>query len=113
MAGGGLLGLQRAFQVAGGRIGGRQPLDGRRRGDAGPDDPVLRAPLAKGASAPRRWVSAQFALRGRRSSPALWSAQLEKVRVGNQRHLGSIDEPRKTGHEPYYWAAFVLSTDRL
>ncbi len=45
---------------------------------------------------------------------ALRAAQLEMLREGYHRGLVPIDEPRKPERvPPYYWAAFVLSTDRL
>ena len=45
---------------------------------------------------------------------ALRAAQLEMLREGYKRGLVPIDEPRKAERvPPFYWAAFVLSTDRL
>ena len=46
---------------------------------------------------------------------ALRAAQLEMLREGYRRGIVPVpaDAPRPERVPPYYWAAFVLSTDRL
>ena len=99
VAGGeGLLGLQRAFQVAGAR--------------------AVVASLWKVPDIQTQNLMARFYenlwRKGLPPRAALRAAQLEMLREGYKRGLVPIDEPRKTERvPPYYWAAFVLSTDRL
>ena len=99
VAGGeGLLGLQRAFQVAGAR--------------------AVVASLWKVPDIPTQNLMSRFYenlwRKGLPPRAALRAAQLEMLREGYQRGLVPIDEPRKTERvPPFYWAAFVLSTDRL
>ena len=99
VAGGeGLLGLQRAFQVAGAR--------------------AVVASLWKVPDIPTQNLMARFYenlwRKGLPPRAALRAAQLEMLREGYKRGLVPIDEPRKTERvPPFYWAAFVLSTDRL
>ncbi len=99
VAGGeGLLGLQRAFQVAGARS--------------------VVASLWKVHDRQTQYLMTRFYehLWRKKLPPreALRAAQLEMLREGYQRDLVPIDELRKTERvPPYYWAAFVLSTDRL
>ena len=99
VAGGeGLLGLQRAFQVAGARS--------------------VVASLWKVPDIQTQNLMARFYenlwRKGLPPRAALRAAQLEMLREGYQRGLVPIDEPRKTERvPPFYWAAFVLSTDRL
>ena len=99
VAGGeGLLGLQRAFQVAGACS--------------------VVASLWKVPDIQTQNLMARFYenlwRKGLPPRAALRAAQLEMLREGYQRGLVPIDEPRKTERvPPFYWAAFVLSTDRL
>ena len=99
VAGGeGLLGLQRAFQVAGARS--------------------VVASLWKVPDIQTQNLMARFYenlwRKGLPPRAALRAAQLEMLREGYQRGLVPIDEERKTERvPPFYWAAFVLSTDRL
>ena len=99
VAGGeGLLGLQRPFQVAGAR--------------------AVVASLWKVPDIPTQNLMARFYenlwRKGLPPRAALRAAQLEMLREGYKRGLVPIDEPRKTERvPPFYWAAFVLSTDRL
>jgi CHAT domain-containing protein len=99
VAGGeGLLGLQRAFQVAGARS--------------------VVASLWKVPDIQTQNLMARFYenlwRKGLPPRAALRAAQLEMLREGYKRGLVPIEEPRKTERvPPYYWAAFVLSTDRL
>ena len=99
VAGGeGLLGLQRAFQVAGARS--------------------VVASLWKVPDIQTQNLMARFYenlwRKGLPPRAALRAAQLEMLREGYQRGLVPINEERKTERvPPFYWAAFVLSTDRL
>jgi CHAT domain-containing protein len=101
VAGGeGLLGLQRAFQVAGARS--------------------VLASLWQVGDEPTRALMARFYERlwrgGRPPAAALREAQLELLREGRRRGLVSLEDGPGAGRTdrlpPYYWAAFVISTDR-
>jgi CHAT domain-containing protein/Tfp pilus assembly protein PilF len=98
VAGGeGLLGLQRAFQVAGAH--------------------AVVASLWKVPDVPTQNLMTRFYenlwRKGQPPAAALRAAQLEMLREGYRRGMVSIDEPRPAERvPPYYWAAFVLSTDR-
>jgi CHAT domain-containing protein len=99
VAGGeGLLGLQRAFQVAGAHS--------------------VVASLWTVVDEPTRALMARFYenLWRNKQSPraALREAQLHMLREGYGRGLIPLpDEPaRRKSVPPFYWAAFVLSTDR-
>ncbi len=99
VAGGeGLLGLQRAFQVAGARS-------------------VVASLWSVTDIATQNLMSRFYEQLWRKGLPpreALRAAQLEMLREGYKRDLVPLDEERKAGRvPPYYWAAFVLSTDRL
>jgi CHAT domain-containing protein/Tfp pilus assembly protein PilF len=99
VAGGeGLLGLQRAFQVAGA-------------------DSVV-ASLWKIGDDPTRALMARFYenlwSKGQPPAEALRQAQLSMLRgdLGRGSLTRQSDEPKSDRLPPYYWAAFVLSTDR-
>jgi CHAT domain-containing protein len=101
VAGGeGLLGLQRAFQVAGARS--------------------VVASLWKVGDEPTRALMARFYenfwRKGQSPAEALRQAQLYLLREGLRRGVGGIrrDDAELLKSDrlpPYYWAAFVLSTD--
>ena len=103
VAGGeGLLGLQRAFQVAGARS--------------------VVASLWKVGDEPTRALMARFYenlwRKGLTPRAALREAQLYMLREGLRRGVGGIrrdekDTSKSDRMPPFYWAAFVLSTDRL
>jgi CHAT domain-containing protein len=101
VAGGeGLLGLQRAFQVAGAQ--------------------AVVASLWKIGDEPTRALMARFYenlwRKGQPPAAALREAQLSMLRGGLWRGVGGIkretDGPVSDRLPPLYWAAFVLSTDR-
>ena len=101
MAGGeGLLGLQRAFQVAGAQ--------------------AVVASLWKIGDEPTRALMAHFYenlwRKGQPPAQALREAQLSMLRGGLWRGVGGLtrktDGPGSGRLPPLYWAAFVLSTDR-
>jgi CHAT domain-containing protein len=102
VAGGeGLLGLQRAFQVAGARS--------------------VVASLWKVGDEPTRALMAHFYenlwRKGQPPAEALREAQLYLLREGLRRGVGGIrrDDAESLKSDrlpPFYWAAFVLSTDR-
>jgi len=100
VAGGeGLLGLQRAFQVAGARS--------------------VVASLWKVPDIATQNLMARFYeqlwRQGLPPRAALRAAQLEMLREGYRRGLVPLpaDAPRPDRVPPFYWAAFVLSTDRF
>jgi len=100
VAGGeGLLGLQRAFQVAGVRS--------------------VVASLWKVPDIATQNLMARFYenlwRKGLLPRAALRAAQLEMLREGYRRGIVPLpaDAPKLDRVPPYYWAAFVLSTDRL
>jgi CHAT domain-containing protein len=102
VAGGeGLLGLQRAFQVAGARS-------------------VVASLWTVGDEATRALMARFYENLWRNGLPAraaMREAQLYMLREGVRRGLVAV-EPDRNGQKPdrvppYYWAAFVLSTDRL
>jgi CHAT domain-containing protein len=96
----GLLGLQRAFQVAGAQS--------------------VVASLWKIGDEPTRALMARFYenlwRRGQPPAQALREAQLSMLRGGLWRGVGGLkretDGPGSDRLPPLYWAAFVLSTDR-
>ena len=100
VAGGeGLLGLQRAFQVAGAR--------------------AVVASLWKVPDLPTQNLMTRFYeqlwRKGLPSRVALREAQLEMLREGYRRGIVPVpaDAPKPERVPPFNWAAFVLSTDRL
>jgi len=100
VAGGeGLLGLQRAFQVAGARS--------------------VVASLWKVPDIQTQNLMARFYenlwRKGLTPRAALRAAQLEMLREGHRRSIVPLpaDAPKPDRVPPFYWAAFVLSTDRL
>ena len=102
VAGGeGLLGLQRAFQVAGAKS--------------------VVASLWTVGDEPTRALMARFYenlwRKGLTPRAALREAQLYMLREGLRRGVGGIRRDEKDASKsdrmpPFYWAAFVLSTDR-
>jgi CHAT domain-containing protein/Tfp pilus assembly protein PilF len=100
VAGGeGLLGLERAFQVAGARS--------------------VVASLWSVSDEATRALMVQFYkvlwTEGKPPAEALREAQLYMLREGRRRGLVPLEKGQAAGADrlsPYYWAAFVLSTDR-
>ena len=103
VAGGeGLLGLQRAFQVAGAKS--------------------VVASLWTVSDEPTRALMARFYenlwRKGLTPRAAIREAQLYMLREGLRRGVGGVRRDEKDASKsdrmpPFYWAAFVLSTDRL